>query len=397
MSRRSHPSLLTLLLPLTLLAGACAEPSVEEIREQAQRDLTSMLRHAAKTLDSPANRRAINQGATRASNLAGDKGEVDLFGDLAFTQMAEELIKELDARAPTLFSEANVIADIDDGKRFRFSAAELCSLVADSSDCAEPDLKTIELDLDVTLDGDTVRIAIALAGKPAIGSIAISANRLAVELDGAKALSFVNDINAKLGGATIDPGALSGRWRVELRREGGGLRAEARLDNALLEQDLEVTLDQAPTVPGQPPSPPKTRVATLRIDVPSSGVVGTLVDGQAQLSADSELRELRVPLGERDLTVSAGPLKTSLQSDGSGAVVVEATTTKPVIASIDGKTAVSATLDRDGRPVVITLASRGGETTLTLKDAARPRVEVHPEGRTIRWPTRSSRPSSRRG
>lgn len=382
MSRRSRSRTFAgLLAPLAalLLTGACAEPTVEEIREQTQRDLSSMLRHAAKTLDSPVNRRAINQGATRAANLTGDKGEVDIFGKVVFSEMAEELIKELDARAPTLFSEANVIADIDNGKRFRFTAAELCSLVAEAKDCDEPDLKTIELDVDVTLDDDTVRLAFALAGKPSIGSVSISASRLAVELDGAKALSFVNDVNAKLGFDKIDPGALSGSWRVEVRREGSGLRVEARLQNALLEQDVKVVLDQVPSVPGQPPSPPKTRTATLRIDVPNAGLVATLVDGKAKVSADSELRELRVPLGERDLSVVAGPLTASVSSDGSGTVVIEAKTSKPVVSSIGGKTGVSATLDRDGREVVITLAPRGAETTLTLRDAARPRVEVHPE------------------
>jgi hypothetical protein len=379
---QSHRLLVALVAPLTasLLLGACAEPTVDEIRDQAQRDLNAMLRHGAKTLDDGGNRKALNAAATRGAQLiAGEQGSIDLFGDLNFSEQVEHLIVELDARAPKLFTEANVIADIDNGKRFRFAVSELCAIVAEAKDCDDPELTKIALDLDVTLDGDSVRISVALAGKAPIGSLSISADHLAVEVDGAKALAFVQDVNTKLGQKALDLGTLKGSWRVDLRRQGSGLRVEARLQNALLEQELEIVLDQAPTVPGQPTPPPRTRMATLRADVPDAGLVAILAGGSARVESDLELRALQVPVGERDLAIETGALSAVASSDGSGPLVLEALAAKPVVVKLGGKTALSATLDRDGKRLVATLAAHGTSTSLTLKDAARPRVEVHPE------------------
>ena len=99
---------------MVLALGACAAPSVEEIREQVKQDLYGLLRHTSAVLDQSANRSVINDALTQGNNLWYDSEKIDIFGKLNFKKEVEALIVDIDEGVPELFSEANVIADIDE-------------------------------------------------------------------------------------------------------------------------------------------------------------------------------------------------------------------------------------------------------------------------------------------
>lgn len=364
---------LALLLAPALLVAACAQPTVEEIRDQAKADFYGLLRHTADVLDQVPNRTPVNDFATRLAQLGGESGAIDLFGGYAFKPNVETFIADLDTGIPDIFSEANVVDDISDGKRFRVTLQQFCWTIAGKTnpDC-KADLAQVSVDFDVTLDGSTVRIAMALTGKSAFATATIQSGRIVLDLDGAKTIAALDEIATKTGGKPIDVQKLAGSWHVDWRKDGTRVVVEASLKDAELEQPMKITDSAAGT----------TRESTVKLAVTQASGKATLGDGKASVDGAFEPKTLVIPATTKDLVVESGALSGSASADGSGKVqlTLKASGEPSLAIKVDGKTFIAVTMNRGGAGEwALTLEPHGARTAITLGAATKPRFELHAE------------------
>ena len=363
-----------ILFFMVLALGACATPSVDEIREQAKQDFYALLRHTSTVLDQSANRQVVNAALTQANNLVDDSETIDIFGKVNFKKEVETLIVNLDTGVPELFSEANVVADIDDGKRFRVTARKLCAILKEedlSTTTCDAKHEQVSVDFDVTIDGDTVRVSVALAGQPIFASLTVGPDRVIIDVDGKTALAAVNYFQAKTGEELVEIRDFGGTWRVDWRRDGAGVVVESTLDNAALALDVV-----APDGKGG------DRNAVIDLRIKNATAKATLSSGKASVEGSITPTTIDFPHRADNLHLESSPLFIRVSADGSQKVeaTLRATGTPSATLKFNGKLGIAAALDRGGAGEwKLRTEQRAQRSVLTLLSAVKPSLEIHPE------------------
>ncbi len=214
------------VLMLLLLGGCIEYPTFEEVFDKSAEDLRGFTRHVAQTLDEEQNRIALsdfNRHFKRLdSSCQREVKDDDDFFDRDFSKTLEHILIEFDDAASDMFAETAAVGDAGNGKRFEYTAAQLCTLIYRNVECGSEELKRNVFVLELTSAKQEAKVVSWLLGEDdSFLYFKGSKKRALFKSDLSALYHTYKSYYKKLGLDSFFLSQLSGSLQMELRKRSG--------------------------------------------------------------------------------------------------------------------------------------------------------------------------------